>query len=99
VSLKAVPNKKLGELMGVPQHAPRKLNIAGGQRGTPGFKSIDLHGDADITHDLFKFPWPIKSSSVTEILCSHFIEHVPTTGRSGTASTAGGCSSPSLPAS
>lgn len=58
-------------------HAPRKLDIACGQNKTPGFKGIDLAGSADIIHDLFKFPWPIKTSSVQEATCNHFVEHIP----------------------
>lgn len=57
--------------------APRKLDLACGQAKTKGFKGIDISGDADITHDLFSFPWPIKTSSVSEIVCNHFVEHIP----------------------
>jgi hypothetical protein len=34
---------------------------------------------ADVVHavDLFKFPFPWADSSVEEIFCSHFIEHIP----------------------
>lgn len=59
------------------QHAPRKLSIACGQNKPPGFKGIDLAGNADIVWDLFNFPWPIKTSSVQEVECSHFVEHIP----------------------
>ena len=58
-------------------HAPKKLDIACGQSKATGYKGIDISGDADITHDLFKFPWPIKKGSVTDIVCSHFVEHIP----------------------
>lgn len=58
-------------------HAPRKLDIACGQNKTPGFKGIDLAGNADIVWDLFQFPWPIKAGSVREIACHHFVEHIP----------------------
>lgn len=58
-------------------HAPKKLDIACGQNKTKGFTGIDISGDADITHDLFKFPWPIKTSSVSEVACNHFVEHIP----------------------
>jgi len=57
--------------------AVKKLSIACGQNKPAGFKGIDLAGDADIQHDLFKFPWPIKTSSVQEVECSHFVEHIP----------------------
>ena len=58
-------------------YTPRKLDIGCGNRKQPGFKGIDLAGDADITWDLFQFPWPIKTSSVSEAHCQHFVEHIP----------------------
>ena len=58
-------------------HAPKRLDIGCGQNKQPAFKGIDLTGDADIIHDLFVTPWPIKGSSVTEVFCSHFVEHIP----------------------
>jgi hypothetical protein len=58
-------------------HAPKKLDIACGQNKQAGFKGIDIRGDADITHDLNVFPWPIKTSSVKEAFCSHYVEHIP----------------------
>jgi SAM-dependent methyltransferase len=61
----------------IKQHAPKRLDIACGQNKQKGFKGIDISGDADITHDLFRFPWPIKARSVEEVFCSHFIEHIP----------------------
>jgi predicted SAM-dependent methyltransferase len=54
-----------------------KLNIAGGQRPIEGFINIDLFEGADIVHDLNEYPWPIEDESVEEIMCSHYIEHVP----------------------
>lgn len=59
------------------QHAPRKLDIACGQNKQPGFKGIDIAGDADIVWDLNETPWPIKTSSVREVFCSHYVEHIP----------------------
>ena len=58
-------------------HAPKKLDIACGQNKQAGFKGIDIRGDADIVHDLNVFPWPIKTSSVKEAFCSHYVEHIP----------------------
>ena len=79
LKLELVKNKTpLGDLTGqAKQHAPRKLDIASGQNTTPGFKGIDISGNADIKHDLFKFPWPIKTGSVHEAVCNHFLEHIP----------------------
>jgi len=42
-----------------------------------GFTGIDLSGDADIHHDLFTFPWPIRDASVREARVIHFVEHIP----------------------
>ena len=70
-ALKAVPVEP-GKLW-----APRRLDIACGQNKQPGFKGIDKAGNADITHDLFSFPWPIKTGSVREMVCNHFAEHIP----------------------
>lgn len=58
-------------------HKPRRLDIACGQRKEKGWTGIDLSGDADIVHDLFRFPWPIASGSVREVRISHFVEHIP----------------------
>lgn len=67
------------ELSVVPQqlYKPRKLDIACGQNKQPGFTGIDIAGDADIVHDLFRFPWPIADRSVREVFVSHFVEHIP----------------------
>jgi hypothetical protein len=46
-----------------------------------GFKGIDIAPGPgiDIVHDLFEFPWPIKTSVVAEVNISHFAEHIPHT--------------------
>jgi hypothetical protein len=67
------PNGKTDVLI----HAPRKLDIACGQRKQAGYKGIDIAGNPDIVHDLNDFPWPIKTSSVKEVFCSHYVEHIP----------------------
>lgn len=55
-----------------------KLDLACGQNVQPGFKGVDIAGDkADIKCNLMRFPWPWKDNSVSEIFCSHFIEHIP----------------------
>ena len=59
------------------QFAPKQLDIACGQRKQDGFKGIDIAGDADIVHDLNDLPWPIKTSSVEQVFCSHYVEHIP----------------------
>ena len=59
------------------QHTPARLDVACGQNKAEGFTGIDIAGDADIVHDLFVFPWPIKTGSVEEVRCHHFVEHIP----------------------
>jgi len=54
-----------------------KLDIACGQNKQQGFKGIDVAGEADIIHDLNDVPWPVKTNSVTEVFCSHYVEHIP----------------------
>ena len=58
-------------------YAPKKLDIACGQRKQEGFKGIDIAGKADIVHDLDEIPWPIRTSSVQEVWCAHYVEHIP----------------------
>lgn len=55
-----------------------KLDIACGQNKKEGFTGIDIikMPGVDIVHNLEKYPWPIKSESVEEINCSHYLEHV-----------------------
>ena len=56
-----------------------KLNLAGGQVKIDGFMTIDrvMAKNVDKVVDLEDFPWPIKSNSAKEIICSHYIEHIP----------------------
>lgn len=55
----------------------RRLDLACGQRCQPGFEGVDLLAAAEHKVDLWKFPWPFDDSSVEEIHCSHFVEHIP----------------------
>jgi len=60
-------------------HAPKKLSLACGQAKPEGYFGIDYVDvpGVDLVHDLMDFPWPIKTNSVQEINCSHFVEHIP----------------------
>jgi len=64
-----------------PKEPPKllKLNIAGGQQRIEGYTNIDIARikETDIVHDLNVYPWPIKSESVEEAVCSHYVEHIP----------------------
>jgi hypothetical protein len=54
-----------------------KLDLACGQSPKEGFEGVDLWEGACHRWDLLQFPWPWKDSSVDELHCSHFIEHIP----------------------
>jgi hypothetical protein len=55
-----------------------KLDLACGQKPINDFEGVDAYAP-DVTHkvDLLKFPWKWEDSSVDELHCSHFIEHIP----------------------
>jgi len=56
-----------------------RLDLACGQNRTEGYFGIDIAKgeNVDAVVDLEKFPWPIKTGSVNEIVCSHYVEHTP----------------------
>lgn len=55
-----------------------KLDLASGQVPREGFEGVDAFApNAKYKINLLKFPWPWMDSSVDEIHCSHFIEHIP----------------------
>jgi hypothetical protein len=55
-----------------------RLDLGCGQNPKDGFEGVDLYGDkAKHKVNLFQFPFPFADSSVTEINCSHFMEHIP----------------------
>lgn len=55
-----------------------RLNLGAGKNHIFGFQSVDISGNvgADIVYDLTKYPWPWDDSSIDEIHCAHFIEHL-----------------------
>lgn len=59
--------------------AKLKLDLACGDRKTPGFKGVDKYKtkSTDQVVDLLKFPWPWADNSVDEVVCNHFFEHIP----------------------
>jgi hypothetical protein len=36
-----------------------------------------IKGKVDAAIDLMQYPWPIKSNSVEEVFCAHYLEHIP----------------------
>ena len=58
--------------------APLRLDLGCGKSPREGFEGVDMYAsEAKHKVDLFKFPFPWEDSSVAEIHCSHFIEHLP----------------------
>lgn len=55
-----------------------KLDLGSGSTPREGFESVDLFA-AHSQHkvDLLEFPWPWEDSTVDELYCSHFLEHIP----------------------
>lgn len=56
-----------------------RLDFGCGQHCKQGFEGVDLCKLKSVKHlvNLLKFPLPWSDSSVDEIWCSHFIEHIP----------------------
>jgi methyltransferase family protein len=53
-----------------------KLNLGSGLRKLDGYVNVDKYGDADVLHDLERFPWPWQDSSVDEVMLVHTLEHL-----------------------
>ena len=49
--------------------------IFGGTNEVPGYTTIDVNGQADVTHDI-RLRWPFESSSAEVIFGSHVLEHL-----------------------
>jgi len=56
-----------------------KLNLACGQSKIDGYFGIDIKPGSmvDAVVDLEQYPWPIESESADEIICNHYVEHIP----------------------
>jgi hypothetical protein len=56
-----------------------RLDFGCGQHCRKNFEGVDVCNLKSIKHrvDLLKFPLPWSDSSVDEIWCSHYIEHIP----------------------
>lgn len=63
----------------VPLPSRIKLDIACGCSKPAGWVGIDVAKvpGVDHVHDLWLFPWPIESGSVSEARCVHLVEHIP----------------------
>jgi len=57
----------------------RKLDLGCGQNCREGFEGCDVAPGPGVVHvmNLLRYPWPFEDSSIAELHCSHFIEHIP----------------------
>lgn len=55
-----------------------KLNLACGEQHIEGWQNWDISPEVlpDKVVNLLKFPWECEKDSVSEIFCSHFVEHI-----------------------
>ena len=61
---------------------PKRIALACGQHKTAGFFGVDIAevDGVDMVLDLLPVPWkqwPIRDNCATEIVCEHFVEHIP----------------------
>jgi predicted SAM-dependent methyltransferase len=56
-----------------------RLDLACGQKKPEGWTGVDKYfeGEDIVKHDLEVYPWPFKDESVYEIMCNHYVEHIP----------------------
>lgn len=70
----------------VKEEKPLKLDLGCGPNPKEGFEGVDQYAfDGKVKHvfDIRKTPWPWKTSSVDEVHCSHFVEHLTAKERVG----------------
>lgn len=53
-----------------------KLELGGRMYARPGYTTLDIQGDVDITWDLNMFPWPIADNSVGSLRAMDVLEHL-----------------------
>lgn len=77
--------KKSALLVNAPPK-PVKLDLGSGPNVKEGFDGVDQYAfDGRVKHvmDLRALPWPWADSSVEEVHCSHFLEHLSALERCG----------------
>ena len=74
--------KKQLKLVPVAAVAPTKLDIGCGKNKRPGFTGVDQFAmeGVDVVMDV-RQAWPFEDSSIEEVHCSHFLEHLSATER------------------
>jgi SAM-dependent methyltransferase len=71
--------RRKGPMLSNAPAAPLKLDLGCGMNVKDGFEGVDIipfEGKVKHVVDLRKTPWPWKDSSVGEVNCSHFLEHL-----------------------
>jgi hypothetical protein len=53
-----------------------RLNLGCGMKHLPGYVNVDKFGEPEVKLDLETFPWPWETSSVSEVLLVHVLEHL-----------------------
>lgn len=61
------------------ENKKNKLDLGCGKRKIDGATGIDFNSDtnADVVHDLTRFPYPFEDNYFEEIYCRHILEHLP----------------------
>lgn len=75
-TLQATAQAEPPKLVMAPPVTLRKLDLACGQNCQPGFEGVDIWEGAQHRVDLSRYPWPFETSSIDEIHCSHYVEHI-----------------------
>ncbi len=72
----ARPARKLAAVPAPTQ--PIRLDIGCGTRKQEGFTGLDRRSfpGVDVVHDITRTPWPFAEGSVSEVHCSHVLEHL-----------------------
>jgi len=64
--------------MNLMEHSPKILDLGCGTRKRPGAIGLDINPqcNADIIHDLSRFPYPFEDNSFSEVYVDNVLEHL-----------------------